>query len=99
MTGEASRRCAASKALTTSGPISYRRAIPISFDEADHRSRWTYEFLGTRNQIDHILLLPSIEGITRPDTPTRRGIRPRVPDRPNPVASDHRPFVLTLDFL
>jgi endonuclease/exonuclease/phosphatase family metal-dependent hydrolase len=69
------------------------------FDKADYGARWTYEFLGTRNQIDHILLSPSIEGITAPNTATRRGIRPRVPDQPNALASDHRPFVLTLDLL
>ena len=25
------------------------------------------------------------------------GIKPRVPDQPNRLASDHRPFILTLD--
>lgn len=70
------------------------------FDEAEYGTRWTYEFLGSRNQIDHILLSPSIEGITVPKTATNPGgIRPRVPEQTNSLASDHRPFVLTLDFL
>ncbi len=62
------------------------------FRDTDPSSRWTYEFQGERNQIDHILLSPSIKGIV-----TSRGIRPRVPDQPVRLASDHRPFVVTLD--
>ena len=62
------------------------------FRDTDPSSRWTYEFQGERNQIDHILLSPSIKGIV-----ANRGIRPRIPDQPVRLASDHRPFVLTLD--
>jgi endonuclease/exonuclease/phosphatase family metal-dependent hydrolase len=65
---------------------------PGYFLKSDLDTRWTYEFLGTRNQIDHILLSPSILDIINP-----KGIRPRVPEQTNPTASDHRPFVLTLD--
>ena len=62
------------------------------FKDADPGSRWTYEFQGERNQIDHILISPSIKEIAK-----NGGIKPRVPDQPNRLASDHRPFVLTLD--
>jgi endonuclease/exonuclease/phosphatase family metal-dependent hydrolase len=62
------------------------------FRNTDPGSRWTYEFQGERNQIDHILLGPSIRDIVNSG-----GIRPRVPDQTNRRASDHRPFVLTLD--
>jgi endonuclease/exonuclease/phosphatase family metal-dependent hydrolase len=58
----------------------------------DRDTRWTYEFQGTRNQIDHILLSPSILDIIN-----RKGIQPRVPEQTNPAASDHRPFVVKLD--
>ncbi len=68
---------------------------PDFFDNADLGTRWTYQYQGTPNQIDHILLSPSIRDITA----LGNGIRPRVPEQPNPAASDHRPFVLTLDLL
>jgi endonuclease/exonuclease/phosphatase family metal-dependent hydrolase len=55
-------------------------------------TRWTYEFQGTRNQIDHILLSPSVRTLVRKDT----NIKPRVPDQNDKIASDHRPYVLTL---
>jgi endonuclease/exonuclease/phosphatase family metal-dependent hydrolase len=64
------------------------------FDEADLGTRWTYEYLGARNQIDHILLSPSFETVLTGD-----GIRPRIPNQLDRLASDHRPFVLTLEFL
>ncbi len=62
------------------------------FKKPDQGTRWTFEFQGERNQLDHILLAPSIREIV-----PSGGIRPRVPDQPDPSASDHRPFVLTLD--
>jgi endonuclease/exonuclease/phosphatase family metal-dependent hydrolase len=65
------------------------------FPEAELGSRWTYEFQGERNQIDHILLSTSIRDIVR----RTRGIKSRVPEQANPRASDHRPFVVTLDLL
>jgi len=58
----------------------------------DPGSRWTYEFQGIRNQIDHILLSPSVKMLVRRDD----NIRPRVPEQTDKTASDHRPFVLTL---
>jgi endonuclease/exonuclease/phosphatase family metal-dependent hydrolase len=64
----------------------------FKYFQQDPASRWTYEFQGTRNQIDHILLSPSIKTLVRED----RNIKPRVPDQTDKTASDNRPFVLTL---
>lgn len=52
--------------------------------------RWTYEFMGVRNQIDHILISRSL-------ILASSDIFAEVPDQPDPFASDHRPFVLTID--
>jgi endonuclease/exonuclease/phosphatase family metal-dependent hydrolase len=60
--------------------------------EDDVDTRWTYEFQGERNQIDHVLLSESFKDILKSG-----GIKPRVPDQENKLASDHRPFVLTLE--
>jgi predicted extracellular nuclease len=61
--------------------------------EADERdTRWTYEFRGVRNQIDHILLSRSIRNLTGGG-----GIKPSVPGQDDELASDHRAFVLVLD--
>lgn len=63
------------------------------FEDSKLGTRWTYEYMGTRNQIDHVLLSPSFRNVL-----TNRAIRPEVPEQDNPLASDHRPFVVTLDF-
>jgi len=44
------------------------------FRDTGPGSRWTYEFQGERNQIDHIPLSPSIKGIV-----VGRGINPHFP--------------------
>ena len=44
------------------------------FRDTNPGSRWTYEFQGERNQIDHIPLSPSIKGIV-----VGRGINPHFP--------------------
>lgn len=62
------------------------------FKDEFQQTRWTYEFRGERNQIDHILISQSMKDFARPS-----GIKPRVPEQTNSLASDHRPFVLTLD--
>src|SRR5918993_1720771 len=51
------------------------------FKDTDPGSRWTYEFQGERNQIDHVLISPSIKEIVKSG-----GIKPRVPDQPNRLA-------------
>ena len=62
------------------------------FAEADQDSRFTFEFQGVRAQIDHVLLSQSIRDLVKSN-----GIKPRVPDQTNRLASDHRPFIVTLD--
>lgn len=60
------------------------------FDLAHQHTRWTYEFRGVRQQLDHILISQSVKDASRK-------ITPRVTDQPTPLVSDHRPFILTLD--
>jgi endonuclease/exonuclease/phosphatase family metal-dependent hydrolase len=62
------------------------------FDSAELDTRWTYEFEGVRQQIDHILLSYSVK-----DACKRGGIRARTLTHNNPLASDHRPFIVELD--
>jgi endonuclease/exonuclease/phosphatase family metal-dependent hydrolase len=59
------------------------------FDAGQEGTRWTYAFQGVRNQIDHILLSRSIRESWRIDT--------MVPDQTDPLASDHRPLIVTLE--
>jgi len=59
------------------------------FDRDKLDSRWTYDFRGTRNQIDHILLSESIE-----DRCSR--IRSRTVNHGDGLASDHLPFIVQL---
>ena len=59
------------------------------FDRADLDNRWTYNFRGTRNQIDHILLSESIEQ-------SCREVRARTINHNNSLVSDHLPFIVTL---
>ena len=60
------------------------------FTEATWGDRWTYEFEGVRNQIDHILLSRSIR-----DASSSRSAS--VPDQNDDLASDHRPLVVVFD--
>lgn len=62
-------------------------------------TRWTYEFLGVREQLDYILISEAIETACR-----TQGVRSetipvteRIADTEH-LASDHRAFVLRLDF-
>lgn len=63
------------------------------FDEGAVGERWTYEFEGERNQIDHILLSDSFRDVAK-----RGGIDSTVPRVTNPAVSDHSPLVVTIDF-
>lgn len=62
------------------------------FDKAQLDTRWTYEFEGIRQQIDHILLSFSVKEVCK----SSGGIRARTFDYQNKSASDHRPFIVTL---
>jgi endonuclease/exonuclease/phosphatase family metal-dependent hydrolase len=57
-------------------------------------TRWTYVHQGMREQIDHILLSHSLKQATR----RSGGIRTEFIEVDNPLASDHRPVVVTLRF-
>jgi endonuclease/exonuclease/phosphatase family metal-dependent hydrolase len=59
------------------------------FDRSELDTRWTYNFRGTHNQIDHILLSESIEQQCR-------RIRSRTLNHGNALASDHLPFIVRL---
>lgn len=57
-------------------------------------TRWTYEFEGVRNQIDHILVSRSIYETCK----SSKGIQASVIEHNNTLASDHRPLVVLLRF-
>jgi endonuclease/exonuclease/phosphatase family metal-dependent hydrolase len=59
------------------------------FDRGELDNRWTYNFRGVRNQIDHVLLSESIE-----ESCPR--IRARTLDQGSSLVSDHRPFIVEL---
>ena len=61
------------------------------FERDAEDTRWTYQFQGVRQQIDHILLSRSIRDIAKSG-----GIRTRTVEHNNVLASDHRPLVVTL---
>jgi len=64
------------------------RADYFDFDKLD--TRWTYEYMGVRGQIDHILLSTSFKRICK-------RIHARTLPQDNPRVSDHRPFIVDLD--
>lgn len=59
------------------------------FEDGQESTRWTYEFQGVRNQIDHILVSKSVSDVW--------DIHTTVPDQTDGLASDHRPLVVTLE--
>ena len=59
------------------------------FEDGEEGTRWTYEFQGVRNQIDHILVSHSVSDAW--------DIHTSVPDQTIALASDHRPIVVTLE--
>jgi endonuclease/exonuclease/phosphatase family metal-dependent hydrolase len=65
--------------------------LPNYFEDNEVSTRWTYEFQGVRRQIDHVLL-----SFTVKDETTSSGIETRTVDHGDPLASDHRPLVVTL---
>lgn len=56
-------------------------------------TRWTYQFQGRREQIDHLLLSDSIKEACKSG-----GVKSEVLENTNPLVSDHRPFVVNLEF-
>lgn len=62
------------------------------FDKDKLDTRWTYEYQGVKQQIDHILLSYGIKDICK-----RGGISARTIEHNNHLASDHKPFIVTLE--
>ena len=63
------------------------------FDESELDTRWTYEFMGVRQQIDHILVSSSIKEICK----IRGGITARTMENISTLASDHHPIIVTIN--
>ena len=63
------------------------------FEDGEESSRWTYQFRGELNQIDHILLSYSLR---RSGTSIAARVM-EIPDQENPSISDHRPLIVTID--
>lgn len=82
------------RGLSDPFPDLIQTGLSTYFDDEDVDQRWTYTFNGERNQIDHILLSFGVKDATR----RTRGIQTRTVDHGNPLASDHRPLVVTLHF-
>lgn len=66
---------------------------PKYFDDQELHTRWTYEFMGVRQQIDYILLSLTV----KEETKTQNGIEVRTVNHGNALASDHKPLVATLN--
>ena len=63
------------------------------FSKTNYGNRWTYEYLGERNQIDHILISRNIKSDCK-----KGGINTSVLPQTNPLVSDHRPLIVDLNF-
>ncbi len=73
------------------GPDLVQTGLAKYFDRDKLDTRWTYEYMGVRNQIDHVLLSTSfIDKCNR--------IHARTLQHNDPQASDHLPFIVELEF-
>ncbi|MBI5761321.1 MAG: endonuclease/exonuclease/phosphatase family protein [Planctomycetales bacterium] len=78
--------------LLNTGDVKY-------FDSKKLGTRWTYEYLGMRNQLDYILLSESI-----PESCRQQGVKAETVEVTETIAgteflaTDHRAFVVRLDF-
>ncbi len=64
------------------------------FDREDEATRWTYQFRGELNQIDHVLLSYSLRK-NQSNSISSQVLD--IPETVSPSISDHRPLVVTLD--
>ena len=60
------------------------------FDQAQLGTRWTYEFMGVRSQLDHILVSRSLRT-------NSSSVRAETIDVGDPLASDHRSFIVRIN--
>ena len=63
------------------------------FEREEEASRWTYQFRGELNQIDHILLSYSLR--KNQSTAISTQVM-EIPEQDSPSVSDHRPLIVTL---
>ncbi len=63
------------------------------FKDSQLDTRWTYSYMGTRQQIDHILLSDGVKIKSK-----RGGIKSKTINHKNKKASDHKPFIVTINF-
>ncbi|WP_395378134.1 endonuclease/exonuclease/phosphatase family protein [Marinicella sp. W31] len=64
------------------------------FEKEEEASRWTYQFRGEFNQIDHILLSYSLR---KNQSSSIRSHVKDILERDNPSISDHRPLIVEID--
>ncbi len=79
------------RGLDDIGPDLLQTGQANFFSRNKRNTRWTYEFQGVREQIDHILLSRSIL-----EACGKKGVRSHVIKKSYPPVSDHRPFLVTL---
>jgi len=91
--------------VQTAGPTFHPRKFEETNESWNERLRnhWTYEYAGRREQIDHILISPSVVEACSAENQRRQigiqflDIMPRF-DNDTRQASDHRAVLLTLEF-
>jgi endonuclease/exonuclease/phosphatase family metal-dependent hydrolase len=66
---------------------------PEFFEDTDLDTRWTYEYEGVRQQIDHILISDSVLRSCKSG-----GVKAKTVPFDNPLVSDHRALVVKLTF-
>ncbi len=91
--------------MQTAGPTFFPRKPDESIEDwnARLRNHWTYEYAGRREQIDHILISPSVaEACSRPNQRRQIAINfldlNQRFDSDSRRISDHRAVLLTLEF-
>lgn len=72
-------------------PDLLQTGLPSFFESAEEGERWTYQFQGERNQIDHILVSESIRSASTK-------IESRVVRVTDANVSDHSPLIVTIRF-
>lgn len=64
----------------------------------DFTSRWTYQYKGSKEQIDHILISIPLTKLCYANTPKRYGIETQVIRTEDPLISDHNALLVKLLF-
>lgn len=66
----------------------------------NYDTRWTYNYKGQKEQIDHILLSLSLKNACKPNNPKQKqwGVKTSIIKSPNETVSDHNALVVELNF-